>query len=54
MISSDDLPWKDLALDRNDRGKPISSSFDSGDERRAFTEVAFGNGVAYAEYRCVC
>ncbi len=60
--SGDPTDWEDIAAgplemsvtERNDKWLSISSSYESGDESKFFTEASFfTNTKAYSEYRCV-
>ena len=61
-FSGEPKAWKDIAMgplelsvfERNDQWKTISSSYESGDESKFFSEVSFlTNTDVYSEYRYV-
>lgn len=52
VIGEGDLPWKDQPMDRNSRGLSISSTYESGDPDREFTQVFFPSNLeAFLEYK---
>lgn len=51
-ISTDDLPWKEGGVSRNFyRGLMINSTYASGDNSLAYTEVSLENSEAYLDYK---
>merc|ERR1712157_102486 len=51
-IGSGDLPWINFMPARNAKGSPISSTYESGDASKIYTEVRFpSNADAFLDYR---